>query len=172
MDTLSLFNEFSSYTEWADSVVFAAIMGNLQAENDESILMRLRHNHLVQKVFLDVWQDLPIDPTETQSLDMAALAGFTRDVHRNMRLFHETLSLTELDRTVVLPWSRLVSQKLGFETASPTMAQTLVQVFAHSSYHRGQVNARLRDLGIEPPMTDFIVWVLGHKPTPAWTELV
>jgi len=93
-------------------------------------------------------------------------------VHRNMRLFHETISLTDLDRTVDLPWSRLVSQKLGVETASPTMAQTLVQVFAHSSYHRGQVNARLRDLGIEPPMTDFIVWVLGHKPTPAWTEMV
>jgi len=171
MDTLALFNEFSLYTEWADSVIFSAIMGNLHAENDEIILARLRHNQLVQKVFLDVWRQSPINPVETQSLDMAALARFTREVHRNTSLFHETLSLTELDRTVFLPWSKLVSQKLGFETASPTLAQTLVQVFAHSSYHRGQVNARLRDLGIEPPMTDFIVWVLGHKPAPVWPEV-
>jgi uncharacterized damage-inducible protein DinB len=170
MDTLSLFSEFSSYTEWADSVVFAAIMGNLQAENDESILMRLRHNHLVQKVFLDVWQQSPINPTETKSFDMAALMQFAREVHRNTQQFSETIPLTELDRVIELPWSRQVSQNLGFETASPTLAQTLVQVFVHSSYHRGQVNARLRELGIEPPMTDFIAWVWGHKPLPAWPE--
>ncbi|HWQ25919.1 MAG TPA: DinB family protein [Chlorobaculum sp.] len=170
MDTIAFFNEFSSYTEWADAVVFSAIMGNLQAEQDDSILKRLRHIHLVQKVFLDVWQQSPIDPTETQSFDLAALMEFAREVHRNTKLFNEALSLTELDRVIELPWSRQVSQNLGFETASPTMAQTLVQVFVHSSYHRGQVNASLRELGIEPPMTDFIAWVWGHKPLPVWPE--
>ncbi|HWR01440.1 MAG TPA: DinB family protein [Chlorobaculum sp.] len=170
MDTIALFNEFSSFTEWADAVVFSAIMGNPQAEQDDSVLKRLRHIHLVQKVFLDVWQQSPINPTETQSLDIAALLGFARQVHQNTRLFNDTLSLAELDRMVELPWSRQVSQKLGFETANPTLGQTLVQVFAHSSYHRGQVNARLRELGIEPPMTDFIAWVWGHKPVPAWPD--
>ena len=170
MDTLALFNEFSLYTEWADSVIFSAIMGNLHAENDEIILARLRHNQLVQKVFLDVWRQSPINPVETQSLDMAALAAFTKVVHNNTRLFHETLTLPELDRTVVLPWSRQVSQSLGFETASPTLGQTLVQVFAHSAYHRGQVVARLRELDIEPPMTDFIAWIWGRKPVPTWLE--
>ncbi|NTU57431.1 MAG: damage-inducible protein DinB [Chlorobiaceae bacterium] len=170
MDTLALFNEFSLHTEWADSVVFSAIIGNKDAEQDESILLRLRHNHLVQKVFLDVWQDLPINPAETQSLDMAALAGFARDVHRNTRRFHETLNLTELDRMVDLPWSGMVSKNLGFDISKPTLAQTLVQVFAHSAYHRGQVVARLRELSMEPPMTDFIAWVWGNKPTPKWPE--
>ncbi|NTW51773.1 MAG: damage-inducible protein DinB [Chlorobiaceae bacterium] len=170
MDTIELFNEFSLYTEWADAVVFSAIMGKPQAAHDESILMKLRHIHLVQKVFLDVWRQLPINPTETQSLDMAALLDFAREVHRNTQQFNEKISLTELDRTVELPWSRQVSKNLGFDTASPTLAQTLVQVFAHSSYHRGQVNSRLRELGLDPPMTDFIAWVWGRKPAAVWPE--
>ncbi len=51
---------------------------------------------------------------------------------------------------------------------NPSLGQTLLQVTAHSSYHRGQVNVRLRELGVDPPMTDFIVWVWGRKPSPAW----
>ncbi|NTW75253.1 MAG: hypothetical protein HGB29_10375 [Chlorobiaceae bacterium] len=31
------------------------------------------------------------------------------------------------------------------------------------------MNARLRELGIEPPMTDFIAWVWAQKPAAAWS---
>ena len=164
MDSLALFRELSQHTEWADAVIFSSIIGKPKAERDESIFLRLRHLHLVQKVFLDVLQHLPIDPKETQSFDIVELAGFAAKVHHSIRRFHDTLLPDELDRVVHLPWSKLVSDNLGFETANPSLAQTLIQVFAHSAYHRGQVNVRLRELGIEPPMTDYIAWVWSHKP--------
>ena len=43
-----------------------------------------------------------------------------------------------------------------------------MQVALHSTYHRGQINARIRELGGEPPLTDFIAWVWAGKPQPSW----
>ncbi len=36
----------------------------------------------------------------------------------------------------------------------------LRHVVNHSTYHRGQVAAKLKRLGFEPPMTDMIIWVM------------
>jgi uncharacterized damage-inducible protein DinB len=38
----------------------------------------------------------------------------------------------------------------------------LRQIVNHSTYHRGQVAAKLKRLGVEPPMTDLIMWVMGQ----------
>ena len=75
-----------------------------------------------------------------------------------------------LQTPVELPWSQTASEKLGFEVAANTLADTLVQVSSHSCYHRGQISARLRELGIDPPMTDYIAWTWRHKPEVSWPE--
>jgi uncharacterized damage-inducible protein DinB len=168
MDALFIFQELIQHMAWADAVVFSAILGKPQVEQDEPILQRLRHLHLTQKVFLDVCQDKAINPQETDTLGVAELAEFTQAVHQALQQFLDSLAPDDLNRVVALPWARLVSQNLGFEIAQPTLGQTLLQVTAHSSYHRGQVNARLRELGLEPPMTDFLAWVWVRKPAPAW----
>jgi uncharacterized damage-inducible protein DinB len=168
MDTLALLRELSEHTEWADSVVFSAISGKTEAEGDESMLKRLRHLHLVQKVFLDVWRNSGINPEETASFGTLELEAFSRANHLEARNYLETLLPESLDKAVNLPWSDMVAGKLGFRIADPSLGQTIMQVYAHSVYHRGQVNARLRELGIEPPMTDYIAWVWAHKPSPAW----
>jgi uncharacterized damage-inducible protein DinB len=36
----------------------------------------------------------------------------------------------------------------------------LRHIVNHATYHRGQVAAKLRRLGVEPPMTDMIFWVM------------
>lgn len=42
------------------------------------------------------------------------------------------------------------------------VSHTLVHVFNHSTYHRGQLIVLLRQLGIEKfPQTDFIIWSRG-----------
>jgi uncharacterized damage-inducible protein DinB len=38
----------------------------------------------------------------------------------------------------------------------------LRHIVNHSTYHRGQVAAKLKRLGVEPPMTDLIMWVMGQ----------
>lgn len=170
MDATAIIDELIQHTEWADSVVFAAIQGKPQVEGDEVLLKRLRHIHLVQKAFLDVWLNQPINPHSTDSLNLLELAAFAKSLHRDIQEFQKALSSDDLDRVVHLPWSEQLSRTLGFEIANPSLGQTLLQVASHSSYHRGQVNARLRELGIEPPMTDFIAWVWANKPAPAWLQ--
>lgn len=170
MDALALLLELARHMEWADAVVFTALRGRSQAEQDDALLKRLRHLHLVQKVFLDVWQGRPIQPQETDAFSIGELEAFARDLHPQIQRFLETLAPADLDRAVALPWSALVSRNLGFQIADPTLGQTLAQVAAHSAYHRGQANARLRELGLEPPMTDYIAWVWTRQPAAPWPE--
>jgi uncharacterized damage-inducible protein DinB len=64
-----------------------------------------------------------------------------------------------------MPWIAEFEQRSGRRFDKPTLAETIFQVTSHSTYHRGQVNARLRELGGEPPLVDFIAWVWFGKPT-------
>ncbi|EAT60055.1 DinB family protein [Chlorobium ferrooxidans] len=168
MDAIAIISELTQHMEWADGVVFSAILGRAQAEGDEVLLKRLRHIHLVQKAFFDVWKNQPVNPHSTDAMNASELAAFAKSLHREIQEFQNTLTQDDLDRIILLPWAGMISRSLGFEVANPTLGQTLMQVTAHSSYHRGQVNSRLRELGIDPPMTDFIAWVWARKPAPSW----
>lgn len=153
---------------WADALVFLKVIGRPEAERDDVVLARLRHLHLVQKVFLDVWRGSAFDPLATETLDIGVLRDFARETHSGSKQYLDSLSLAALEEPLELPWAAMVSEKLGVRVAGHTLAETLVQVPSHSSYHRGQVCARLRELGIDPPMTDYIAWVWQHKPEPMW----
>jgi len=168
MDTLAFLKDFASYTEWADALVFSAIRGGGEAERDGKILVLVRHIVLVQNAFLSVLRRRPFASDETRSLDMAALEEYARNVHRDAVQYHEELDSGMFERIVELPWQGLVGEKLGFEVRSPKLGEALVQVFVHTAYHRGQVNMRLREIGIDPPMTDYIAWVWAGKPSATW----
>jgi uncharacterized damage-inducible protein DinB len=64
-----------------------------------------------------------------------------------------------------LPWSSMVEKRLGRPPGITTIGETALQVALHSTYHRGQVNARLRELGGEPPLVDYIAWLWQGKPS-------
>jgi uncharacterized damage-inducible protein DinB len=68
-----------------------------------------------------------------------------------------------------MPFVAEQEKRLGTKFAEPTLAQTIFQVTSHSTYHRGQVNARLREVGAEPPLVDYIAWVWFGKPDPDWS---
>jgi uncharacterized damage-inducible protein DinB len=40
----------------------------------------------------------------------------------------------------------------------------LRHVVNHSTYHRGQVASKLKRLGVEQPMTDFVFWAIEQAP--------
>lgn len=166
-----LFIEQSRHSAWADALVFSAIIGRPEAEGDASILKRLRHQHLAQKAFLDFWTGQPIDHRQAQSLDIRALAAFVRDLHAGMMPYVASVREESLDRFVELPSKRVMAERLGFEPGDPTLSETFMHLFSHNAYHRGQVCARLRELGFDPPGTDYIVWIWERKPEPSWAFL-
>ena len=69
---------------------------------------------------------------------------------------------------MLLPWSSFFAKRAGFEPHPSTLGETLLQLPSHSTYHRGQVNTRLRELGATPPLVDFIAWVWAGKPPAKW----
>lgn len=168
MDAISLFGDMFRHMVWADALVLTTVIGRSEIERDDVVLAKLRHLHLVQEVFLDVWRGSAFNPLATETLDIHALRDFALETHTGSMQYLDSLSLAALEEPLELPWATMVSEKFGFRVAGHTLAETLVQVPSHSSYHRGQVCARLRELGIDPPMTDYIAWIWQHKPAPMW----
>ena len=65
-------------------------------------------------------------------------------------------------------WASMVERALGRAPETTTAGETVLQVALHSLYHRGQINARLREVGGEPPLVDYIAWVWLGRPAPGW----
>ena len=67
-----------------------------------------------------------------------------------------------------LGWASLVKRALGRAPDVTSVGDTVLQVALHSMYHRGQINARLREAGGEPPLVDYIAWVWLGRPAASW----
>lgn len=161
-----MFTDLLAHQEWADSLVWKAVTA--ASAFDDSVLAKLRHHITVQSAFLASWQGAPFDGSALQSAPPDALIAAARRYHDQARAFAAGLKPRALEQPHLVPWQAMVDQHLGRKANTPTLAETMTQVVMHSTYHRGQVNARLRHLGIEPPLTDFIAWVWFGKPGAEW----
>jgi uncharacterized damage-inducible protein DinB len=73
--------------------------------------------------------------------------------------------IDELRPTFTPEWLNtvLTLRAVGRRFKLPKWAM-LRHIVNHSSYHRGQVAAKLKRFGIEPPNTDFFFWVIEEIP--------
>ena len=171
MMTLELLRELMQHMEWADAVVWSAVVADPRATEDRAVLDRLGHLHTVQHAFLQVWRDEPLQFPEPAALAAPDdLRAWAREFYPQATIFLDTLDVQKLSASVVMPWADRLTAAVtgGPATGIPTLAETILQITAHSTYHRGQINARLRELGIEPPLTDFIAWIWFGRPEPDW----
>ncbi len=159
MNALQMVAELYAHMEWADAVVWRVVLGSDIARADAKIRDRLYHLHLVQRAFLSVWKQAPFDLRSGEGLDLPALAAWGAEYYGEVRPHVGGLAEASLDDPVILPWAARAIAPSSRRPGTSTRAETLLQVTSHSTYHRGQVNARLRELGVEPPLTDFIAWV-------------
>jgi uncharacterized damage-inducible protein DinB len=87
--------------------------------------------------------------------ELVTVDDVDRLLERAYRIFESIVpSLT----TEVLATPRTFSGR-GRSAVLPPWA-VLRHIVNHATYHRGQVAAKLKRLGIEPPMTDMIFWVM------------
>jgi uncharacterized damage-inducible protein DinB len=168
VDAPDLIRRLFRHMEWADALVWRTVLGCEAASSDKAVRDRLHHVHLVQRAFLHVWKGVSFEVGEGEALDLAALARWARTYHEAVAPHVGALDPASLDRVVVLPWAERLTARVGRAPAPVTEGEMLLQVAAHSTYHRGQVNARLRELGAEPPLCDFIAWVWYDKPPADW----
>ena len=169
MMTAEFVRDLFTHMEWADARIWAAVPSGVLP--DESLHRTLVHIHVVQRAFLHVWTGRPLGESIRKADEFATLEdvrAWAEPYYGEARLFLETLTNERLREPMVMPWSAQVASLLGHEPASTTLGDTCFQVANHTTHHRGQVNARLRAIGSEPPYVDYILWIWHGRPAPEW----
>ncbi|MBV8517751.1 MAG: damage-inducible protein DinB [Acidobacteria bacterium] len=163
MHALGSLRDLLTHMEWADATVWNAVRAH--GGGDDKLLDRLRHIHSVQWSFLTIWLERPLDRKDLfAERNLTELEAWARAFYAELHAFVGSIDDAALARSVSLPWAaRLIDSP-----AEVSLDETLMQVAMHSIYHRGQVNTRLREIGGEPPLVDYIAWLWYRRPAPPW----
>ena len=169
MQTIEMIRDIYTYMEWADSHVWGTVRATAAAADDARVRLWLHHIHNVQHLFLQVWQGAPPKPTKVDDFpDLAGVETWGRQYYPAASAYLAGISDDDLSRVVTLPWSGMVAKLLGISPGDTTLGDTLFQVANHTTHHRAQISARVRELGGEPPLVDYIAWVWRRRPAPVW----
>lgn len=156
------------HMEWADALTWKAVLNLPPAHRDAVLRERLYHLHSVQWAYLHIWRGEKVRPPKLAGFaDLRAIGVWAQAYYRELAPVLPPVEDSSLSREVALPWAHQVARRFG--AAVPvTLGETVLQVLLHSTYHRGQIAARTRELGGEPPLTDFLAWVWMQRPDPQW----
>ena len=160
--------ELARHMAWADATVWSAVLATTQASGDAKIADTLHHIHLVQHIFLQAWRGSAFairDRAECASLDEIFAWGL--EARRDVLTYMEGVTPEELDQELRMPWAAYYEQQTKQPAAVHTRGESMFQVFLHTQHHRGQVCARLREVGGVPPTVDFILWLWSGRPDAA-----
>ena len=166
MTNLEIIKDLFAHMQWADSTVWRVVLESEKALEDQKLRSLLYHLHVVQLAFLKVWRAESFAEPFPQFSETSAVHNWSSGYYNDAWAYICGLTDSDLDLPQPLPWPELVAERIGRQPAAATIGQTAMQVAMHSTYHRGQVNAQLRQLGLEPPLVDFITWVWLEKPAP------
>jgi uncharacterized damage-inducible protein DinB len=144
-------SELIDYNYWARDRQLQACAA-LSAEQFFSVRDTLVHLLAVEWIWLERWRGRP--PRSLLAAEgfptLAAISERWIVVEREMRAFLTGLSEEALDR----PFTYV---NMRGETWTYVLWRAVFHVLNHQSYHRGQVTAQLRLLGVQPPAVDFLV---------------
>jgi uncharacterized damage-inducible protein DinB len=163
-------NQLLRHMQWADASVWAAVSKHQETHGDTRTKDLLHHLHSVQWAYLQIWRGDALDmPDASTFADLAAIRVWCREYFKQLPQFLDKLDAPALQENVVFPWADGLVKRWG--AAQPvTLAESILQTCSHSTYHRGQVNMRIRELGGEPPLVDFVAWIWMGRPEPEWEQ--
>jgi len=166
-------NNLFNHMMWADTEVWKKVLSFEAAQNDERIKKLLYHLHQVQYAFYFLWNKLPLEiPKPEEFSDLKSVAKWGFEYQQKLIEFLNPEKAFELHKEIKIPWSVFIERKTGKKVIPATMEETMMQVASHSTYHRGQINTRFRELGSEPAMVDLILWIWLGKPKTVWGEVL
>ena len=163
-DVLALF----AFDRWANTKVLDACR-KLTAEQYgaepvpgwSSVRSTIYHIAMVTDFHLRTLAGDPNDGFQTEA-DVATVDDAARLLERDYRRFEELRPTLTPERLNTL----LTLRAIGRIFTLPRWAM-LRHIVNHSTYHRGQVAAKLKRFGIEQPVTDFFFWVIEQVPQEA-----
>lgn len=156
------------HMEWAESLVWQSVLALPQ--EDAELQAKLHHLHMVQWAYLHIWRGETVKPRELGTFATPhALRDWAREYYSELPSYLAGLSEADLGREVRFPWADRLVQRFG-KARPARWGDSVLQVAMHSGYHRGQVARRLRELDVEPPLTDFIAWIWMDRPAADWGD--
>ncbi|MCI0491051.1 MAG: DinB family protein [Blastocatellia bacterium] len=165
---LNTLTDLYRHMEWADASVWTSVLASENGSADGKLREYLYHLHMVQRAFLRLWRDELRDTPYPTFEDAESLMDWARAYYGEVFAHLETLGDEKLSEPMPLPWASMIEEQLGRPPEPTTIGETALQVVLHSLYHRGQINARLREAGGEPPLVDYIAWVWSGRPAADW----
>ncbi len=157
------------HMEWADALVWRTVHESEAARRDDYVLDSLFHLHLVQHAYLCVWTGAELPELDRAGFETPnEIEHWARPFYGEARELLEGLGEGRLAEEFDNPWGALIEPLIGAPPAPSTLGDTAYQVVAHSAHHRAQINRRLRELGGDPAMIDYIGWVWRGCPPPQW----
>ena len=163
-DIVALF----AYDRWANRKVLEACR-KLTAEQYvaepvpgwSSVRSTISHIALATEFNLRTLAGDPDDriPTEAELATVDDVAQLLERIYRRFEELRPTLTPEWLNALLTL---RAVGR-----TFTLSRWAILRHIVNHSTYHRGQVAAKLKRFGIEQPVTDFFFWVIEQVPQEA-----
>jgi uncharacterized damage-inducible protein DinB len=155
---------------WADSLMWRAVRASPAANEDERMRNLLYHMHSVHWAYLQLLRSEPLEiPEPTAFADLGAIERWARDYYAALLQFTPNVDQAALSREIRFPWAQQLVERYG-EVQPADLGQALLQVALHTTYHRGQIATRIRELGGTPPLTDFIAWIWSGQPDPDWSR--
>jgi len=154
MDVQQL-KDLALYQVWADGEHWKALHANAALLDDSEIRKRLNHMVMAYEMLQTLARGGSADPTGMKERDSAEeLEAAMGQAHERMA---ETLASADLEKMIALPRG----PKGPFEAPAGIL---LLQALMHSHHHRSQNASRMRQLGVTPPMTDFVLWYALGRP--------
>ncbi len=147
---VDILKDLARHQQWADAEHWKTIRANGALLEDAELRTRLNHMLNAQKMLMTLASGGQPDPAAmkevTESMDQLEAA-----IVKTNAAFVEALDSADLDRKLALPRG----PKGPFEAPAGVI---LLQALTHSQHHRGQNASRMRELGVKPPMTDYVFW--------------
>jgi uncharacterized damage-inducible protein DinB len=162
MQVRDVFRDLFGHMAWADAMMWKSVKE--LGKEDKRLHELLQHLHATQRAFFDAWRERPFDRGVFGDQPLDTVEQRAPDYHRDVVKFVEGIEEAGLDRVVRLPWAERFSKGAH----ATTLGETMLQIASHSTHHRAQVSTRIRELGGEPPLIDFIAWLWQGKPAPPW----
>ena len=163
------FRRLIAHMEWADAMVWRAVLSHGPGAADEFVRESLSHMHAVQRAYLTGW--LGGTPQRTRPDEFPSL-GELRDWGRayypEVRAFLDSLGESDLRAKPEVLWPELIEKAIGRPPVPIRLADMIYQVVSHGAHHRAQLNRRLRELGGHPPFIDYAAWAWADEPEAPW----
>jgi len=145
---VELLKDLARHQAWADAQHWKILHGNATLLADADIRKRLNHMTMACEMLAALARGEAPDAGTKELESMEELEAAMSKANERVAA---TLGSADLDKMITLPRG----PKGPFQAPAGVL---LLQALTHSQHHRGQNASRMRELGVTPPMTDFVIW--------------